>query len=138
MRFWLRRGRAPAAAPPSSVPPVTEDLLRENVDDLLVVRDRVTRGGVVSFRGELLVPPARARDVLSERFRAFGYTPFLRSDGHGVVVQAWPLADTTGPQRLGVTTLVFLLKCASTLIAGLGYRDASSFHALRAHLVARP
>jgi len=132
MRFWLRRGRARAAAPPLSVPPVTEDLLRENVDDLLVVRARVTRGGVVSFRGELLVPPARARDVLSERFRAFGYTPFLRSDGDGVVVQAWPLADTTVPQRLGVTTLLFVLTCASTLIAGLGYSGSPTFDALRA------
>lgn len=131
MRFWPFRGRPPAAAPPARDPLVTEELLRKSVEDLLVVRDRLARGGVVSVRGELLVAPARAREALTERLRPFGYTPFLRRDGDGVVIQAWPIADATMPPRVGVSVVLFLLTCASTLIAGLGYAGSPTFDALR-------
>lgn len=131
MRFWPFRGRPPAAAPSARDPLVTEELLRKSVEDLLVVRDRLARGGVVSVRGELLVAPARARETLTERLRPFGYTPFLRRDGDGVVIQAWPIADATMPPRVGVSVVLFLLTCVSTLIAGLGYAGSPTFDALR-------
>ncbi len=131
MRFWPFRGRPPAAAPPARDPLVTEELLRRGVEDLLVVRDRLARGGVVGVRGELLVAPARAREALTERLRPFGYTPFLRRDDDGVVIQAWPIADATMPPRVGVSVVLFLLTCVSTLIAGLGYAGSPTFDALR-------
>src|SRR5438132_1490168 len=89
MRFWPFRGRSAAAPPPADDLLATEELLRKNVEDLLVVRERQIRGGVIVFRGDLLLSPSRAVDALLERFRAFGYTPFIRPDGDGVVVQAW-------------------------------------------------
>ena len=131
MRFWPFRSRPPADAPPARDPLVTEELLRRSVEDLLVVRDRLARGGVVSVRGELLVAPARARETLTERLRPFGYTPFLRRDRDGVVIQAWPIADATMPPRVGVSVVLFLLTCGSTLIAGLGYAGSPTFDALR-------
>lgn len=131
MRFWPFRGRPPAAAPPARDALVTEELLRKSVEDLLVVRDRLARAGVVSVRGELLVAPARAREALTERLRPFGYTPFLRRDRDGVVIQAWPIADATMPPRVGVSVVLFLLTCGSTLVAGLGYAGSPTFDALR-------
>jgi Zn-dependent protease len=132
MRVWPFRGGATTVAPPAADPLVTEELLRRSVEDLLVVRDRVTRGALVSFRGDLLVAPARACDVLTERLRPLGYTPFLRREGDAVVIQAWPLTDATVPSRFGVSLALFLLTCGSTLIAGLGYAGSPTFDALRA------
>src|SRR5213083_37575 len=117
MRFWPFRDR-PAAPPPADDLLVTEELLRRNVEDLLVVRERQIRGGVIVFRGDLLLSPSRAADTLLERFRAFGYTPFIRADGDGVVVQAWPLAEVVERPRVSVNVGLFLLTCASTLVAG--------------------
>jgi len=131
MRFWPSRGRRPAAPPPPADLVVTEDLLRRSVEDLLLVRELEIRGGIFSFRGELLVAPARALDLLLERLRPVGYTPFLRASRDGVVVQAWPLAETTVPQRIGVNILLFVLTCASTLLAGLVYVGSPTFDALR-------
>src|SRR3990172_3959993 len=131
MRFWPSRGRRPTAPPPPADLVVTEDLLRRSVEALLLVRELEIRGGIFSFRGELLVAPARALDLLLERLRPVGYTPFLRASRDGVVVQAWPLAETTVPQRIGVNILLFVLTCASTLLAGLVYVGSPTFDALR-------
>jgi membrane-associated protease RseP (regulator of RpoE activity) len=131
MRFWPSRGGSRAAAPPAPDPLAAAELLRRNVEDLLVVRDQVTHGAIVSFHGDLLVAPARACDVLSERLRPFGYTPFLRREGDGAVIQAWPITDATMPPRVGVSLVLFLLTCGSTLIAGLGYSGSPTFDAFR-------
>src|SRR5213592_2241374 len=80
MRFWPFRGRPAAAPPPTNDLLATEELLRKNVEDLLVVRERQIRGGVIVFRGELLLSPSRAVDALLERFRVFGYTPFVHAE----------------------------------------------------------
>src|SRR5438874_13755077 len=113
MRFWPSRDRLAAAPPPADDLLSTEELLRKNVEDLLVVRERQIRGGVIVFRGDLLLSPSRAADTLLERFRAFGYTPFIRADGDGVVVQAWPLAEVVERQRVAVNVILFVLTCAS-------------------------
>src|SRR5256885_11144086 len=89
MRFWPFRDRRPAGPPPAEDVLVTEALLRENVEDVLIVRERQIRGGVVAFRGDLRVSPSRAVDALLERFRAFGYTPFIRrSEEHTSELQS--------------------------------------------------
>ncbi len=110
---------------------VTEDVLRRCVDGVLAVRERQIRGGVVVFRGALLAEPARALDTLLTRFKPIGYTPLLRADGGEVVLQAWPLADTAEPQRIGVNVLLFALTCVSTLAAGWMFAGSETFDALR-------
>src|SRR5437879_5412526 len=81
-RWWPIRGRARRLPPPP--PPdemlVIEDRLRRNVEDVLSIRDRQIRGGIVVFRGSLTTDPARALDLLIARFRPFGYTPYLREE----------------------------------------------------------
>ena len=96
-----------------------------------MVRECLIRGAIFEFRGELLVAPARAVDLLLERFGPFGYTPFLRATRDGIVVQAWPLAETTTQQRVGTNIVLFLLTCASTLSVGLIYSGSPTFDALR-------
>jgi membrane-associated protease RseP (regulator of RpoE activity) len=120
MRLWpfRRRAVAPSAALDDLL--ITEDLLRRTVEDVFDVRDRQVRGGIIVFRGQLRTEPRRALDVLLERFRPFGYTPFLRVEGGEVVMQAWPLAETRARTGVGVNVLLFLLTCLTTLIAGSG------------------
>jgi membrane-associated protease RseP (regulator of RpoE activity) len=110
---------------------VTEEQLRQSVEDVLLVRDRQVRGSVIVFRGLLTIEPGRALELLIDRFRPFGYTPFLRQEGDTVAVQAWPLADTTVPQRIGVNVLLFVLTCLSMLVAGYSVFGSPTFDALR-------
>lgn len=132
MRLWSARSRRqPAVLPPGDVL-VTEEQLRRSVEDILVVRDRQVRGSVIVFRGVLTIEARRALSLLIDRFRPFGYTPFLRQDGDTVAVQAWPLADTTVPRRIGVNVLLFVVTCLSTLVAGLSFAGSPTFDALRA------
>src|SRR5947199_9348451 len=132
MRFWPFRGHAPAEPPRVEDVLVSEELLRKNLEDVLVVRERQIRRGIIAFRGDLLRSPSQAVDVLRERFRAFGYTPFIRADGDGVVVQAGPLAEVVVGPRVAVNVVLFLLTCASTLIAGTWYSGSPTFDAFRA------
>ncbi len=118
---------------------IIEDLLRRNVEDLFLVRERKILGGIVVFRGDLMVEPARAVELLVERFRPFGYTPFVRGDTNGgVSIQAWPLAQTTAPQRVAVHIVLFLLTCLSTLFAGALMSGATDQWSLSALLSGAP
>src|SRR5580765_2702305 len=133
MRWWPIRARARRLPPPP--PPdemlVIEDRLRRNVEDVLSIRDRQIRGGIVVFRGNLMTEPARALDLLIARFRPFGYTPYLREEAGGVAVQAWPVADTAPRWRIGVNLALFALTVMSTLAAGLSFVGSPTFDALR-------
>jgi membrane-associated protease RseP (regulator of RpoE activity) len=120
MRLWPSRRDAEPALLASDDLLVAEDRLRRNVEDLFAVRERQIRGGVVIFRGAFTSDPARALEELITRFRPLGYTPFVRRDGTGAVIQAWPLADTIARQRIGLNVLLFLLTCVSTVVAGSG------------------
>jgi membrane-associated protease RseP (regulator of RpoE activity) len=131
MRWWpIRPRRRPLEPPPEDLL-VTEERLRRNVEDILVVRERQIRGGVIVFRGDLTMEPRRALDVLIERFRPLGYTPFVREDAGAVAVQAWPLADTALPRRTAMNLLLFVVTCLSTLAAGLSFAGSPTFDALR-------
>ena len=132
MRLWPARPRRRLAVPPPEDVLVTEEQLRRNVEDVLVVRDRQVRGSVIVFRGVLTIEPRRALDLLIDRFRPFGYTPFLRQEGDAVAVQAWPLAETAVPRRIAVNVLLFVVTCLSTLVAGLSFAGSPTFDALRA------
>src|SRR5262249_25703677 len=111
---------------------VPEEQLRGSVEDVLVVRDRQVRGSVIVFRGVLTIEPRRALELLIDRFRPFGYTPFLRQEGDTVAVQAWPLAETAVPRQITVNALLFVITCLSTLIAGLSFAGSPPFAASRA------
>jgi len=119
MRLWpgLRR-EASAGPPPSDDLLIIGDVLRRNVDDLMTVRDRYVQGGTIVLRGDLLLEPARAADLMGTRFKPFGYTPFLRREDGRVAVHAVPLAETVDRSRVAVNVVLFLLTCASTLLAG--------------------
>ena len=110
---------------------LAEDRLRRNVEDILTVRDRQIRGGIVVFRGELMTEPARAIDLLIDRFRPLGYTPYLREEAGGVAVQALPLTETAARPATRSNVILFSITCVTMLLAGLGYVGAPMFDALR-------
>jgi membrane-associated protease RseP (regulator of RpoE activity) len=131
MRLWpFRRRAARAAASPDDLFFV-EDLLQRNVEDLVAIRDRHVQGGVVVFRGELRSEPGPALDILLNRFRPFGYTPFLRRDRGGVAVQAWPLVHAAERPGVALNVVLFALTCLSMLIAGLSFVGSPTFDAFR-------
>jgi membrane-associated protease RseP (regulator of RpoE activity) len=112
---------------------ITEETLRRAMEGVLAVRERQIRGGVIVYRGDLQVERARALDALLPRLAPYGYTPFLKDDGDGVVVQAWPLGDMTQPARPGLALLLFGLTVVSTFAAGYFFFTGSeTFDAMRA------
>jgi membrane-associated protease RseP (regulator of RpoE activity) len=131
MRLWPFSRRAPAA-PIDNDLLLVEDLLRRNIEDLMVVRERqIHRGGIV-FGGDLRMAPARALDLMVARLKPLGYTPFLKEEGGLVRVHALPLAEVADRSRVGVNALLFVLTCASTLLAGYFFVGSPTFDALRA------
>jgi membrane-associated protease RseP (regulator of RpoE activity) len=131
MRLWPFRGRrAPVVASAEDLI-FTEDLLRRGIDDVFTVRERQIRGGIIVFRGELRVPPAPALEALLARFRPAGFTPFLKSEGGEIVLQAWPLADVRERSGVGLNVVLFALTCVSTLFAGTYFAGSPLFDALR-------
>lgn len=122
MRLWPFRPRPRyviSATPPEDLLAL-EDLLRRNVEDILVVRERQLRGLSVVFGGELLVSPPRALALLEERFKPYGYTPFLREERGQIWVQALPLAEVTETGSPWINLWLFLATCVSTVWAGSG------------------
>ena len=107
------------------------DVLRRNVDDILAVYDNGVKNGVFLFRGQLITTPARALEILRERFARFGYTPYLRAHHGGVLVQAWPAAVVKDQSRVMLNVLLFVLTAASTLLAGTQFVGSPTFDALR-------
>jgi Zn-dependent protease len=121
MRLWPSR-RDPETMLATDDLLIVEDRLRRNAQDVFSIHERQIRGGVVIFRGEFTGDPARGLDLLVDRFRPLGYTPFVRRDPSTgtAVLQAWPLADTMAQQRIGLNVLLFVLTCVSTVVAGSG------------------
>jgi membrane-associated protease RseP (regulator of RpoE activity) len=110
---------------------VLGDVLRRNVDDLLAVADNGERNGVFLFRGQLAIAPARALEILRERFGRFGYTPYIRPARGGVLVQAWPTATVKEQSRITLNVVLFALTVLSTLLAGTQFVGSPTFDALR-------
>jgi Zn-dependent protease len=119
MRFWrFRRRWGSTPALPSEDLLATEEWLRHAAEQVLEIHDRQIRGGVIVFRGRLRMGPAGALDALLARFKPYGYTPFLRAEGDGVSVQAWPLGDLRQPPRPVLALALFALTVLSTFTAG--------------------
>src|SRR2546427_610350 len=118
MRFWpFRRARPALRTSPDDVL-VTEELLHSAVADVFAVRDRQVFGGVIAYRGHLLVAPADAVDRLVARFRPFGFTPFLRAGEGAVILQALPLTEPVVRPRIGINIALFVMTCFTTLVSG--------------------
>ncbi|HEV8142855.1 MAG TPA: site-2 protease family protein [Methylomirabilota bacterium] len=131
MRLWpMRRRPAPATPPPDDVL-VIGDLLRRNVEDILAVDDNAERNGVFLFRGRLATAPARALEILRERFGRFGYTPYIREERGRVLVQALPTAVVQDRSRIRLNVVLFVLTVLSTLLAGTQFFGSPTFDALR-------
>ena len=131
MRLWpMRRRPTPATPPPDDVL-VLGDTLRRNVDDILAVYDNAERNGVFLFRGQLAITPARALEILRERFGRFGYTPYIRPERGGVLVQALPTAIVRERSRITLNVVLFALTALSTLLAGTQFVGSPTFDALR-------
>src|SRR5438046_5350591 len=131
MRLWpMRRRPTPATPPPDDVL-VLGDTLRRNVDDILAVYDNAERNGVFLFRGQLTITPARALEILRERFGRFGYTPYIRPERGSVLVQALPTAIVRERSRIALNVVLFALTALSTLLAGTQLVGSPTFDALR-------
>jgi len=118
MRWWPFRRRPVVSPLHSDDLLLGEERLRELAEEVMVVKERQIRGGIILFRGDLRVEPGRALDRLLERFAPFGYTPFLRADGDRVMLQAWPLVQVQVRSRPGLNLGLFVLTALSTLAAG--------------------
>src|SRR3970282_2081845 len=120
MRLGPSRPRARyviSATPPEDLLAL-EDLLRRNVEDILVVRERQLRGLSVVFGGALLARPPGPLAPLEERFKPYGYTPFLREERGQIWVQALPLAEVTETGNPWINLWLFLATCVSTAWGG--------------------
>ena len=119
MRFWPFRRRLVVPALYSHDLLLGEEQLRHLAEEVMIVKERQIRGGVILFRGELRTEPSRALDRLMTSFAPLGYTPFIRADREGtVVLQAWPLAEVVERSRPVLNLVLFLLTALSTLAAG--------------------
>lgn len=127
MRFWPWRRRSVAA--PLAFPDrlLGEELVRASVEEVLALEEGQIRGATAVYRGRLRVAPARALERLEARFRPFGLTPFLKTDGDAVLVQAVPLAGMAGPRRVVVNVLLFALTCVTTLVSGALFFASPTF-----------
>lgn len=120
MRLWSSRRRSAAIPPPSDDLLVIEEILRRRVEEVFHVREGYLQGRGVIFTGELRASPAHALDALLDRLRPLGYSPVLRQQGGGAVLEAWPLRETAPRTRVGLNVLLFALTCLTTLVAGSG------------------
>jgi membrane-associated protease RseP (regulator of RpoE activity) len=134
MRLWpLRRRARPVPSLPSEDLLVTEEQLRRAAEDVMEIRERQIRGGVIILRGRLRTTASGALAALLARFEPFGYTPFLKAERDGVSVQAWPLGDMRQPARPGLALALFGLTVVSTFLAGAFFFVGSeTFDAYRA------
>ena len=133
-RLWSRRRRraVPAGLAAEDLL-ATEERLRLAAEDVIEVRERQIRGGVILFHGRLRTSTARALEMLVARFAPHGYTPFVRAEGDGVVVQAWPLGDLTQRARPVLALTLFAATLLSTFVAGAAFFVGSeTFDAYRA------
>ena len=115
--FRRRERYAVSGIPPGSLL-LTEDALRRGIEDLFVVRERQAQGLKLRWGGDLRVKASGALPIIENRFRPFGFTPFLKQERDMTWIEAVPLAAVIGKRRVWVNLVFFLLTVASTFIAG--------------------
>src|SRR5215472_7501172 len=85
---------------------------------MLLVKDRQSDGARFRWGGQLLVDASHALPLAEERFRPYGFTPFLKHADDLTWVEAVPLAAVVANNRPTVNAVLFLLTVLSTFIAG--------------------
>jgi membrane-associated protease RseP (regulator of RpoE activity) len=114
---------------------LAEELVRHSIEDVFTVRDAHLNGAAILYRGALRTPAARAVELMQSRLRPFGLTPFIRTEGGEVLLQALPLAEAGGSSRRTLNVVLFVLTCISTLIAGSFFTGSPTFDAFRTSLL---
>src|SRR5215471_12136972 len=115
--FGRRARRAYSTVPPDSLL-VIEGALRASIEDMLLVKERQSNGARFRWGGQLLVDASHALPLAEERFRPYGFTPFLKHADDLTWVEAVPLAAVVANNRPTVNAVLFLLTVLSTFIAG--------------------
>jgi len=105
MRLWPLRQRAVAAPLSPDDLVLSDELVRQRIDDILKLGERQIRGNGLVYRGRLLVAPAL------------------------------PLAEGATRQRIGVNVVLFVLTCLSTLLAGAFFSGSPTFDAFRTTVI---
>src|SRR3990172_11955206 len=118
MRIWRRAPKFVVPTFPTDGFLAIEAELRQRIEDLLVIDERLLRGHAVSYGGQLLVSPGRALEILIPRLRSFGYTPFLKEERGKVWVHAFPIGEVTVKTNLPLHIGLFLATLLTTLLAG--------------------
>jgi membrane-associated protease RseP (regulator of RpoE activity) len=120
MRLWpfSRRRIYRSMSAPSEELLGLQDLIRRNLEDVMVVEEQGARGNAFIFGGELRTEPRRALAIVEGRLRAQGYTPFINRENGHTWVQVLPIGDVGESSRPGLNIVLFLLTLLSTLAAG--------------------
>ncbi|MSP11317.1 MAG: site-2 protease family protein [Chloroflexi bacterium] len=72
----------------------------------------------VRLRGRLKIPAERAYQLVAERFRREGYTPFFRGDGQDQVILAIPGALPEARPNVVLAVILFIATLISVTISG--------------------
>jgi membrane-associated protease RseP (regulator of RpoE activity) len=115
--FGRRARRAYSTVPPDSLL-IIEGALRAGIEDILLVKERQLHGARLRWGGQLLMDAPRALPLAEERFRPYGFTPFLKQTDDLTWIEAVPLAAVVANRRPTLNAILFLLTVFSTFIAG--------------------
>jgi membrane-associated protease RseP (regulator of RpoE activity) len=98
--------------------------LRVATQEILLIAD-TTFGGAdsyfVRFRGRLKMDSIEAYRLISEKYRALGFTPLFRKDGDDHAVLAMKGTIDPPPSPVWVNALMFALTVVSVLYVGASY-----------------
>lgn len=112
----------------SSENPVDGNLfaLEREVASIFTVSEWQVFDGTIRFRGKLLIDPAAALPLLTDRLAPHGYYPVIRSEEELALVRAVP---SERPPRFGewVNILLFLATLVTTVFVGASNRGADPF-----------
>jgi membrane-associated protease RseP (regulator of RpoE activity) len=103
--------------PPESLLAI-EEALRHTLEDLFLVKERQAQGLTLRWGGQLRIPARSALPILENRFKPYGFTPFLKRAGDLTWIEGVPLAAVANRQRPAVNLALFALTLVSTFIAG--------------------
>ncbi|MCA9869273.1 MAG: site-2 protease family protein [Anaerolineae bacterium] len=95
--------------------------LQHEVRDVFEVHSAATSGSktpAFEFHGRLLVAPDVALTTLEERFRPFGYTPFLHRKNETDLLSAIPGIAEAGRQRVWINVVLAIATLFTTMLAG--------------------
>ncbi len=94
-------------------------ILEQEISDVFAVQAWQVLDGTVRFRGQLLVPPDTAMNVLTPRLQPLGFVPLLHSNDEMTLVRMPGLRRLAGEWKGWPLNLVlFLATLGTTLFVG--------------------